>query len=177
MKSVIYFKSVMMMVVMTVFATSMVSCGGDDDDDVPGGNAMVGVHRIDIQFSENTLDWNRQCAFHGFNPDGSYSTLYEDGTVLSPKTGRVAWTTEDRRDVSVYSDNNTIAMLASVVLIAPNEGSSADATVTLVGYVNNKRIYTKVYTLPAGKRALSVSLTTENGGSSAASIDGEKPFE
>ena len=177
MKSIFYFKSVMMMVVMAAFAASMVSCGGNDDDDVPGGDSMVGVHRIDIQFSENTLEWNRQCSFYGYNPGGGYCTLYENGEVLTPKSGRTAWTTEDRRDVSVTSDNNTIALTSSVVLIAPEGGAPADATVTVVGYVNNKRISTKSYTLPKGKRALSVSFATENGGKGAASIDGGEPFE
>lgn len=173
MKKINLFKSVLMMAVMMTFSQTMMSCGGDDEEDTPGGNTSIGVHRIDVQFSENTIGWDRQCAFFGNTPSGGYCTIYENNVKLSPEAGQIAWFTTDQRDLSIYTADGAAALTGNVMLLAPGNGADKDATVTMVGYVNNKRIYTRVFTLPAGKRSMSVSFTTDGGGTSGGSIDGE----
>ena len=71
--------------------------------------------------------------------------------------------TEDVRDISVQTEDGCGALSASITLMGPNMNNvSSDVTVTVVGYVNNKRIKTQVFTLPAGKHIMSGNFVTED---------------
>lgn len=158
------------------FTTSVVftSCG-DDDDDLPGGDGTTGVHRIDIQFSDNnTAKWKATTIFYGMKSNGSYSSLYENDKQL-PATGSThTWSTDEMRNISVQTENGSRAVIASIIIQTVNiKPAESDVTVTFVGYVNNKRIATRSYTLPVGKRILTADFSTEDGGRGSLVIDGE----
>ncbi|MBR0265300.1 MAG: hypothetical protein IJQ60_15630 [Prevotella sp.] len=166
----------MMLAMMAVICMCVTACGGNDDEDSPGGggSTTVGVHRIDVQIDGKTnSNWVSAFTFYGLKPDGTFTGLYENGKALPIDPQFNTWSTEEIRDFSIGTDKNAVAIVGGIVLGAPG-GSKAteDVIITMVGYVNNNRVYTRVFTLPAGKSAIGISFSTDEGGKSGYSIDG-----
>jgi len=173
-----YFSYTMMLAMMAVVCTSVTACGGNDDEDSPGGggSTTVGVHRIDIQIDGKTnSNWISMFTFYGLKPDGKFTGLYENGKSLPIDPQFNTWTTEEIRDFSISTDNNAVAIVGNIVLGAPGGSKvTEDIIITMVGYINGNRVYTRVFTLPAGKSAIGIAFSTDEGGKSGYSIDGEE---
>ena len=61
----------LMMAMMAAVCMTFAACGGDSDDDIPGGgNAQIGVHRVDLHFDGTLPSWHSTVGFHGIKPDG-----------------------------------------------------------------------------------------------------------
>lgn len=169
----------MMMLVASVCVTSFTSCGGNDDDDPIAGNPNIGVHRIDVQFDGNFQGkWTAINVFVGVKQDGQITGLYENGKALDINSRVNNWTSTQIRDYSISTENGAAALTATVMLSAPyNVVTTEDVSITMVGYINNKRIYTQVFTLPAGKSIMTVNFSTIDGGKSSYSIDNGEVIE
>lgn len=167
-------KIMMLMALAIVCVTSFTSCGGDDDNDLPGGKDLtVGVHRIDVQFDGNFQGkWTAINSFYAIKPDGTFTGLYENGKALDINSHTNTWTSTEIRDFSISTENGAAAIAGSVMLSAPY-GSAAtnDINITMVGYINNKRVYTRVFTLPAGSSIIVISFSTDEGGKSGYTLD------
>jgi hypothetical protein len=163
----------LMMVMMATVCVSFSACGGDDkDDDLPEGSSYVGIHRIDVQFSDNATGLLSTAIFNGIKPNGSWVSLYENGKSLDLGTYGT-WTTNEIRPISVETENGCVELSVSIVLMSKGVAASSDVSVTTIGYINNKKIATKVFTLPAGKKTLSLGFSTDEGGTSGYVIDSE----
>jgi len=162
--------ALMALLTMSVFT----ACGGDDDDTPGGSSEFIGVHRMDVEFNGNFEGLKVETMFEGVKADGRPADLYENGKVLEGNKDKV-WASEEVRSFSVQTEDNCGAIVASV-LILTDDGLpiTSDVSVTMVGYINNKRVATKVFTLPAGKRVLSVVLTTDEGGKGGGVVDDEE---
>ena len=173
------FITLMMLVMVALTSVSFTACGGDDDDN-NGVDTAIGVHRVDIQFSSSAVHSSVGTYIYGLKAGSSMnnivtSNLYENGQQLPLDATTHIWECNTVRDISVKTENGCVGIMASVVLMA-QWGVSAmpeDITITCVGYVNDKRMYTKVYTLPAGKKTISISFSTSDGGTSGYVIDNE----
>lgn len=158
--------------------TVFTSCGGGDDDDVPGaGSAQVGVHRVDLHFENALPNWQHFVFVHGMKPDGSFAKLYENGKELPlDEIGGqgIGYSSEMIRDYSISTEKNC-GVLAAAITAVPEDfkPSSRDVTITAVGYIDGKRIYTKVVTIPAGTSAFCFAFSTDEGGGSELAIDGK----
>ena len=168
MKKYINFLLVTMLTIVTTCLFT--SCGGDDDEPI-GGDPNIGVHRIDIQFDGNFQGkWTAINVFVGVKQNGQITGLYENGKALDINSRINNWTSTQIRDYSISTENNAAALTATVMLSAPYN-------VVTVGYINNKRIYTQVFTLPAGKSIMTVNFSTIDGGKSSYSIDNGEVIE
>ena len=174
------FTSLFMMVALAMVTTTFTACGGDDDDDIPGGDTSVGVHRVDIQFSSNASQYNVSTYIYGMKASSSIgnvvtSNLYENGQQLPLDATTHLWECYETRDISVKTESGCVGIVASVILMNQygTASVSEDVTITCVGYVNDKRMYTKVYTLPAGKKTISIAFSTSDGGTSGYVIDNQ----
>lgn len=164
---------------MAAVCMTFAACGGDsDDDDIPGGgNAQIGVHRVDLHFDNALPQWSNVIIVCGVKPNSNFSKLYENGKelpLISMEDQNVGYVSEDVRDYSINTESGC-GFIEAEVLMFSLDGKPAphDVTVTAVGYVNDKRIYTKVFTLPAGSISLVVGFNTGNGGESEFYIDGK----
>ena len=148
---------------LAVMAMCIFTACGDDDDSNDGEASNIDVHRIDVHFSDNAEGCEASIFFYGLKPGGSFAALYENGKSLPLDSSTHTWMTEDVRDISVQTEDGCGALSASITIMGPNMNNvSSDVTVTVVGYVNNKRIKTQVFTLPAGKHIMSGSFVTED---------------
>lgn len=151
------------LVMITMMTMCMFTACGDDDDSSDSVTSNIGVHRIDVQFSENAVGCEATTIFYGLKPNGSYAALYENGKSLPLEPSTHTWMTEDVRDISVQTEDGCGVLSASITIMGPNGNNvSSDVTVTVVGYVNNKRIKTQVFTLPAGKHIMTGGFVTED---------------
>lgn len=149
--------------IMAMMTVCMFTACGDDDDSSDSGTSNIGIHRIDVQFSDNAAGCEVTTIFYGLKQDGSFAALYEKGKSLSLEPSTHTWMTEDVRDISVQTEDGCGALSASITIMGPNMNNvSSDVTVTVVGYVNNKRIKTQVFTLPAGKHIMGGGFVTED---------------
>ncbi len=149
--------------IMAMMTVCMFTACGDDDDNGDSGASGIGVHRIDVQFSDNAAGCETTAAFYGLKQDGSYAALYENGRSLTTDSFTHVWLTEDMRDISVQTEDGCGALAVSITVMGPDGNNvSSDVTVTVVGYVNNKRVKTQVFTLPAGKRVMAGGFSTED---------------
>ena len=172
--------SFLLVTMLTMVTTCLfTSCGGNDDDDPIAGNPNIGVHRIDVQFDGNFQGkWTAINVFVGVKQDGQITGLYENGKALEINSRINNWTSTQIRDYSISTENNAAALTATVMLSAPyNVVTTEDVNITMVGYINNKRIYTQVFTLPAGKSIMTVNFSTIDGGKSSYSIDNGEVIE
>lgn len=161
MKKLLDYSLILAITLAAVF--TFTACGGDDDSDKGSETANIGVHRIDIQFSDNAAECSATTIFYGLKRDGSYATLYENGKSLPLEQSTHAWLSEEIRDFSVQTEDGCGALSASITIMGPNgKNATSDVTVTVVGYVNGKRIKTQVFTLPAGKHIMSGGFVTED---------------
>ena len=162
--------------VLAICMCMFASCSGDDNDVPGGGSAQIGVHRIDLHFDNGFQNWYNLIIVHGVKPDGSFNKLYENGKELSfvsEGTQIQGYASEELRDYSISTDDNCGAMVATVSMSSLNGlPATRDVTITAVGYINGKRIYTKVFTLPAGAASMAMVFTTDDGGESELIIDG-----
>ena len=158
MKRAFLMYSLLAMMAMCIFT----ACG-DDDDSTDSRTSNIGVHRIDVQFSDNAEGCETSIFFYGLKPGGSFAALYENGKSLPLDSSTHTWMTEEVRDISVQTEDGCGALSASITIMGPNMNNvSSDVTVTVVGYVNNKRIKTQVFTLPAGTHIMSGNFVTED---------------
>lgn len=177
-KNIIF--SLLSIAALAMVTITFTACGGDDNDDITGGDTSVGVHRVDIQFSSSAVHSSVGTYIYGMKAGSSMSNiitsnLYENGQQLPLDATTHLWECNAIRDISVKTESGCVGIMASVILMA-KWGVSAtpeDITITCVGYVNDKRMYTKVYTLPAGKKTISISFSTSEGGTSGYVIDNE----
>jgi len=172
--------SFLLVTMLTMVTTCLfTSCGGNDDDDPIAGDQNIGVHRIDVQFDGNFQGkWTAINVFVGVKQDGQITGLYENGKALDINSRVNNWTSTQIRDYSISTEDNAAALTATVMLSAPyNVVTTEDVNITMVGYVNNKRIYTQVFTLPAGKSIMTVNFSTIDGGKSSYSIDNGEVIE
>lgn len=172
--------SFLLVTMLTMVTTCLfTSCGGNDDDDPIAGSPNIGVHRIDVQFDGNFQGkWTAINVFVGVKQDGQITGLYENGKALEINSRINNWTSTQIRDYSISTENNAAALTATVMLSAPyNVVTTEDVNITMVGYINNKRIYTQVFTLPAGKSIMTVNFSTIDGGKSSYSIDNGEVIE
>lgn len=172
--------SFLLVTMLTMVTTCLfTSCGGNDDDDPIAGSPNIGVHRIDVQFDGNFQGkWTAINVFVGVKQDGQITGLYENGKALDINSRVNNWTSTQIRDYSISTENNAAALTATVMLSAPyNVVTTEDVNITMVGYINNKRIYTQVFTLPAGKSIMTVNFSTIDGGKSSYSIDNGEVIE
>lgn len=149
-----------MMALMAVVCGTFTACGGDDDD---SGSSPVTYdkHRIDIQFSEGTEKNLVVTTLYALKKDGSYADLYEKGQKIVSDPMTHSYTTMEVRDISIESEDGCATAVAGVSITGSNgRALTSDVTVTLVGYIDGKRLYTRVYTVPAGKRGMVVSFST-----------------
>lgn len=164
MKTKDFFRTVMMAVMTAAVCMTLTACGGDDkEDDIPGGGAAtgIGVHRIDVQYSDNAAGCRVMNIFYGVRKDGSMADLYENGGKLERDAMSGTWYTEELRDLSVQTEDGCGGMVATLSISGPNGRTvTSDVTVTVVGYVNGKRIKTQVFTLPAGSYTMAAGFTT-----------------
>ena len=176
MKKYINFLLVTMLTIVTTCLFT--SCGGDDDEPI-GGDPNIGVHRIDVQFDGNFQGkWTAINVFVGVKQNGQITGLYENGEALDINSRLNNWTSTQIRDYSISTEDGAAALTATVMLSAPyNVVTTEDVNITMVGYINNKRIYTQVFTLPAGKSIMTVNFSTIDGGKSSYSIDNGEVIE
>ena len=156
----------MVMAMMAVVCATFASCSsGSNDDDIPGGDysAKVGVHRIDVKFSENAKKYNPILTFEAMKKDGSYSKLYEGTKELDTSSVYHVWTMKGAQDCSVRSEENVASMVASVTIVAMTQVPE-DVTVTLTAYVNEKIVKTQEFRLPAGKSSITGAFMTNESG-------------
>lgn len=153
------------------------SCSGDDNDVPGGGSAQIGVHRVDVHFDNALPNWDHFIFVHGIKPDGTFTKLYENGKELSLEemSGQgVVYSSTVIRDYSISTEKGCGAMAFTVTAVPKDfKPSSRDVTITAVGYIDGKRIYTKVVTIPAGTSAFCFSFATDDGGGSELAIDGK----
>ncbi len=172
-----YFSTIMILAMMAIVCMSVTACGGDDDEDSPGGGGdktTIGIHRIDIQIDGKTnSNWTSAFSFLGMTADGKFTGLYENGKALPVDPQLNMWSTTEIRDFSISTDNDAAIIVGNVLLTTPGASKATeDVIITMVGYVNNNRIYTRVFTLPAGKSVIGISFSTGDGGKSECSVDG-----
>lgn len=152
------FSSLFMMAALAMVAMTIAACGGDDDDN-NGVDNKIGVHRIDIHY-DNAEECEVMTGFYGIKADGNTSQLYEGGKQL-PTDEANTWTSEELRDYSVSTEENSASLNVAISVSSPNlVPIDKDITVTIVSYINNKRVSTQVFTLPAGHKVLTASWST-----------------
>ena len=157
-----YLKNSVLAIMAMMTVCMFTACGGDDDSSDSGASG-IGVHRIDVQFSDNAAGCEVITMFYGLKRDGSYAALYENGRPLPLESSTHTWMTGDIRDISVQTEDGCGALEASITVMRPDGNAVfSDVTVTAVGYVNGKRIKTQVFTLPAGKYIMSGGFVTED---------------
>ena len=144
------------------------ACGGDDENDdgnIPGTDEdtelIIGVHRIDVHFGDNAYGCSLMTSFTGVKADGGVSKLYENGKQLELEDNVLL-----SREISDYSisTEKTCWTLRETIFMAPAEVRTIDhdVTVTLVAYVNDKRIKTQVCTFPKGYASMYVPFSTDD---------------
>lgn len=156
-----YISNIVMLAMVSIAFTA---CGGDDDEDNNQSSGTgIGVHRIDVQFSGNTAECNALNIFYALKADGSYAGLYESGKALQMDATTQTWHNEEFRPISIESEDGCGATAASINVTSKTmRPISSDLTVTVVGYVNGKRIKTQVFTLPAGHTTMTGVFVTSD---------------
>lgn len=151
---------VLPMVLMALM--TLTACGGDDDDN-NGIDTAIGVHRIDVQFNDNVAGCDVINYFYGLRADASFANIYENGKQLPLDRSTHTWSTDEVRDISIQTEDGCAAIVGAINITSKNlKPINHDVTVTVVGYVNGKRIKTQVFTLPAGKTAMSAAFSTSD---------------
>lgn len=71
--------------------------------------------------------------------------------------------TDEIRNISITTEDGCAAIIGSVNITSKTlKPIDHDVSVTMVGYVNGKRIKTQVFTLPAGKTGMSAAFSTSD---------------
>ena len=107
----------LMMAMTAAVCMTLTACGGDDkEDDIPGDGAAtgIGVHRIDVQYSDNAAGCRVMNIFYGVRKDGSMADLYENGVKLERDAMSGTWYTEELRDLSVQTEDGCGGMVARI---------------------------------------------------------------
>ncbi len=150
------------MVFTTMIIMTFIACGGDDESNYKE-ESFIGVHRVDIQFSENITGCEVLNIFYGLRADGNFSNLYEGGKQLTLDDRTHTWYTEEARPISIQTEDGCGAVVAAITITTPNvRPLTYDITVTAVGFVDGKQIKTQVFTLPAGHTTMSAALSTDD---------------
>lgn len=156
------FTKLMMLAMVAMTSVSFTACGGDDDDN-NGVDTAIGFHRIDVQFSDDAAGCSVINYFYGLRADASYANIYENGKLLPLDGSTHTWSTDEVRNISIQTEDGCVAIVGAINITSKNlKPIDHDVTVTVVGYVNGKRIKTQVFTLPAGKTAISAAFSTSD---------------
>lgn len=156
------FTKLMMLAMVAMTSISFIACGGDDDDN-NGVDTAIGVHRIDVQFNDDAAGCSVMNYFYGLRVDASYANIYENGKQLPLDASTHTWSTEELRNISIQTEDGCVAIVGAINITSKSlKPIDHDVTVTVVGYVNGKRIKTQVFTLPAGKTAMSAAFSTSD---------------
>lgn len=156
------FTKLMMLAMVAMTSVLLTACSGDDDDN-NGVDTAIGVHRIDVQFNDNVAGCDVINYFYGLRADASYANIYENGKQLPLDASTHTWSTEEVRNISIQTEDGCVAIVGAINITSKNlKPIDHDVTVTVVGYVNGKRIKTQVFTLPAGKTAISAAFSTSD---------------
>ena len=82
------------------------------------------------------------------------------------------WYTEDIRDISVQTEDDYDTIVVDISAWPKNfTEAKEDYTITCVEYINNKRVYTRPFTLPKGKKSIGIGFSTNEGGTASYAID------
>lgn len=159
-------KVYLLLALVAMVTMTFTACGGDDkEDDIPvdAAGTGIGIHRIDVQYSDNAAGCRVMNIFYGVRKDGSLGDLYENGKKLELDDQSHTWTTEEQRDLSIQTEDGCGGMVLTLGISGPNgKNVTSDVTVTVVGYVNGKRIKTQVFTLPAGSYTMAAVFATND---------------
>jgi hypothetical protein len=156
------FTKFMMLAMVAMTSVLLTACGGDDDDN-NGVDTAIGVHRIDVQFNDDAAGCSVMNYFYGLRADASYANIYENGKKLPLDASTHTWSTEEMRNLSIQTEDGCVAIVGAINITSKNlKPIDHDVTVTVVGYVNGKRIKTQVFTLPAGKTGMSGAFSTSD---------------
>lgn len=157
-----FFTALMMLAMVAMVSTTFTACGGDDDDN-NGVDTAIGVHRIDVQFNDNVGGCDVASYFYGLKADASFANIYENGKQLPLDESTHTWMTDEVRNISVTTEDGCVAIVGSITITSKTlKPIDHDVSVTIVGYVNGKRIKTQVFTLPAGKTGMSTVFSTSD---------------
>lgn len=155
--------NLLMMAALAMVSMTFTSCGGDDDDDNKVTDTAIGVHRIDVEFNDNVVGCDVLNIFYGLRADGSFANIYESGKQLTLDASTHTWSTDEVRSVSIQTEDGCAAIVGAINITSKNlMPIDHDVSVTVVGYVNGKRIKTQVFTLPAGKTGMSGAFATSD---------------
>ena len=157
-------KNFLFVVMVAALAMMFTSCSKDDGSEEPAsGKTGVGVHRVDVHFEGNIAECNSLNIFFALQENGTYREVYENGQKLSLDETTHTWYSQQIRDFSIYTPDGCSAVCASINMTTKTmQPLSSDVTVTLVGYVNDKRIKTQVATFPAGHTGMTVVMATDD---------------
>lgn len=150
----------MTLVMVAIVSMTFMACGGADDDEIDQ-TTIIGVHRIDVEFSGNIDECMATNVFYALKPDTSFGNIYEGGKQLQLEPTSHTWTNKEIRAISVLSEDGCVGTIAGIIVISKNsEPISSDLMVTMTGYVNNKFLKKQVFTLPAGYTSISIPFST-----------------
>lgn len=133
----------MMVAMVATMCMTFTACGGGDDDTSGGGeNLTVGVHRVEMYFSDNAAGWAVNVTFAGarYSATNNSSTLYEDDVKLPIHVFKEA------RTYKVYTDN-TSQSLCCMANLRKRGTSPQPVTITMKGFVNGQQKKEKTYTI------------------------------
>lgn len=143
--------------------STFTACGGDDNNENKATDTAIGVHRIDVQFNDNIVGCDVANYFYALKADASYANIYENGKQLPLDASTHTWMTDEIRNISITTEDGCAAIIGSVNITSKTlKPIDHDVSVTMVGYVNGKRIKTQVFTLPAGKTGMSTAFSTSD---------------
>ena len=165
-----YFITLFVMAVTAVLSLALTACGDDDNGSsqssyVPSGgeagNILLGVHRIDVEYSGNTGGCDATSAIYAVKADASPSALYTNGNQMNLDEETHSWKNFNFDNVSVQSEDNCRLAALSVIITSRNlKPATAEVTATVSGYVNNKLIKRETFTLPVGKSSMGFVFNT-----------------
>ena len=157
-----YNKCMFIIALIAITCLSVFSCSVSKEDPVDDTGTGIGVHHIDVHFAtDKKAGINTFCTFKATAPDGKTVQLYENRKKVSESADSKRWNVEDMRDLSVDSENGCSSMELNIQINGKDMVPlTSDVTVTIVGYVNNKRIKSQVETIPAGMKLMKIEFNT-----------------
>jgi len=163
MRKIFYWNSMACLVMLLMICATLVSCGSDDENS--SATTLVGIHRVEIEFDgvpQSDEYFFINTSVYGLKVDGSFSKLYENGSELELVEPYSVWQTSDVRRICVQTEDNS-AMIAANVCIGSVYGGGIknDMTVTMRGYVNNRQMAMRVFTLHKGDTYIDMNFVTD----------------
>jgi len=159
-----------MAAVAVVLSMTLAACGDDgagssQSSSIPSdgeeSNVLLGVHRIDVEYSGNTSGSDVTSTIYALKADATPSALFSNGNKMNLDEVTHSWKGENFESVSVQSEDNCRIAAISVIISSRNLAPvTSEVTATVSGYVNNKLIKRETFTLPVGKSSLGFVFNT-----------------